>query len=134
MTFKPRLLLDALDDQEARFVVVGGLAMTAHGSSYATFDLNVCYDRDVENHKQIVTSLSQFNPRLRVEGEEPRTPQRDPRTWRRYKNLRHSWRFAGASGEAESVETTPNGFVASTRSCRGRRGASFRGPRLPGRS
>lgn len=41
--------LTALAKGRVRFVIVGGLAVTIHGSSYVTFDLDLCYARDRDN-------------------------------------------------------------------------------------
>ena len=38
--------LTTLAEARVRFVIVGGLAVTIHGSSYVTFDPNFCYARD----------------------------------------------------------------------------------------
>jgi hypothetical protein len=46
-------------------VVIGGVAITAHGSAYITKDLDFCYKRTRENLKRIVQALSPFNPRPR---------------------------------------------------------------------
>src|SRR5262249_13399792 len=38
-------LLEQLQRHQVDFVLVGGLAMIAHGSAYVTQDLDVCYSR-----------------------------------------------------------------------------------------
>ncbi len=57
--------LTALAEARARFVIVGGLAVTIHGSSYVTFDLDFCYARDRENLSRLMQALSPYHPRLR---------------------------------------------------------------------
>lgn len=57
--------LVTLADARVRFVIVGGLAVTIHGSAYATFDLDFCYARDAENLAHLTSVLQPFNPRLR---------------------------------------------------------------------
>lgn len=47
------------------FVVVGGMAIRSHGSSYITQDLDICYSREKENLRKIVTALAPFKPRPR---------------------------------------------------------------------
>lgn len=47
------------------FVIVGGIAITAHGSAYITKDLDFCYLRSKENLKNIVSALASFKPRPR---------------------------------------------------------------------
>lgn len=58
-------IIKALSDANARFVVVGGMAMVSHGSSFVTADLDICYDRAPDNLQVIQTALSPLNPRLR---------------------------------------------------------------------
>ncbi len=65
----PRAILAALSDAGARFVIVGGVAMVIHGSSYVTEDLDVLYARDDDDLFAIVRALAPFRPRLRVAGE-----------------------------------------------------------------
>jgi len=57
--------LTALASARVRFVIVGGLAITIHGSSYVTFDLDFCYARDAENLSRLVQALRPYNPRRR---------------------------------------------------------------------
>lgn len=47
------------------FVVIGGMAIRSHGSSYLTQDLDVCYSRERENLKKIADALAPFSPRPR---------------------------------------------------------------------
>ena len=57
--------LTVLADAQVRFVIVGGLAITIHGSAYVTFDLDFCYARDRENLSRLAEALRTYNPRLR---------------------------------------------------------------------
>ena len=57
--------VDSLIEYQVEFVIVGGVAIIAHGVPYATFDLDFCYRRTLENLKRIVSALAPFNPRLR---------------------------------------------------------------------
>jgi len=57
--------LTALAGARVRFVIVGGLAMTIHGSAYVTFDLDFCYARDAENLSRLAEALRPHRPRLR---------------------------------------------------------------------
>ena len=57
--------VDSLVAHEVEFVIVGGVAIIAHGIPYATFDLDFSYARTNENLKKIVAALVPFNPRLR---------------------------------------------------------------------
>ena len=47
------------------FVVIGGMAIRSHGSSYITQDLDVCYSRERENLVRIAQALAPFEPRPR---------------------------------------------------------------------
>lgn len=57
--------LRLLTQHQIEFVIVGGVAVSAHGSSYLTFDLDVCYARTRENLKRIVAALAPYHPRPR---------------------------------------------------------------------
>lgn len=57
--------LTALAAGRVRFVIVGGLAVTIHGSAYVTFDLDFCYARDRENLSRLAQALRPYGPRLR---------------------------------------------------------------------
>ena len=59
------LPLKSLIEHKVEFVIVGGVAIIAHGIPYATFDLDFCYSRTSENLRKIVSALASFNPRLR---------------------------------------------------------------------
>ena len=57
--------LQIRNSYQVEFVVIGGVAITAHGSAYLTFDLDLCYARTRENAKRIATALAPHNPRPR---------------------------------------------------------------------
>lgn len=57
--------LKSLIEHNVEFVIVGGVAVIAHGVPYATFDLDFCYARTSENLKKIVSALASFSPRSR---------------------------------------------------------------------
>lgn len=61
--FEPAL--KSLTKENVDFVVVGGLAISAHSSGYITTDLDFCYLRTRENLKRIVVALAPFSPRFR---------------------------------------------------------------------
>lgn len=58
-------LLRRLADANVEFVVIGGLAVLAHGHVRATLDLDICYARTPENLERIVAALAPIAPRLR---------------------------------------------------------------------
>lgn len=58
-------ILVALSDAEVEFVIVGGVAATAHGSARLTQDVDVVYARTTDNVDRLVRSLAPFEPYLR---------------------------------------------------------------------
>jgi len=62
---EPRPLLRALDQHGVDFVVIGGLAGLAQGSSYPTFDLDVAYARDPGNLRRLSWALEEIGVTLR---------------------------------------------------------------------
>jgi hypothetical protein len=63
--FEPRPLLRALAEHGVEYVVVGGLAGMAHGSSFPSFDLDVVYARSPENLERLAACLRELGARLR---------------------------------------------------------------------
>ena len=59
-------LIQVLTDNEVRFVLIGGLAMVAHGSAHVTKDVDLGYARTAQNLAAVVQALQGANPRLRV--------------------------------------------------------------------
>jgi hypothetical protein len=60
----PRLLR-ALVEGEVRFIIVGGLAATIHGSARLTLDIDVVYERGPDNLARLVKALAPLSPYLR---------------------------------------------------------------------
>lgn len=58
-------LLQRLTESGVEFVVVGGVAVIAHGHPRATLDVDVCYARTPENLRRVVAALAPIHPRLR---------------------------------------------------------------------
>ena len=61
----PGALLGVLVRHGVDFVVIGGVAGLALGSSYPTYDLDVAYSRDAGNVKRLVAALKEVGVRLR---------------------------------------------------------------------
>jgi hypothetical protein len=79
-------LLAALVNGGVAFIVIGGMAATAHGSAHVTVDLDVVYDRTPENIARLASALSPLQPYLR--GAPPGLPfQIDVATIRRGLNF-----------------------------------------------
>jgi hypothetical protein len=60
-----RDILGALATAKAKFVVVGGIAMRLHGSTYVTQDIDIVYERSRTNAERVVAALGRFRPRPR---------------------------------------------------------------------
>lgn len=74
-------ILGALVAAHIRFVLIGGVAATVHGSARFTNDLDICYDAAPDNIERLVTLLAEWNACLR--GVEPGLPFiLDARTFR----------------------------------------------------
>ncbi len=57
---KPDVLIAALDG--VRYVLIGGMAAVAHGASYVTGDLDLCYAPDEGNRQRLADALRPFDP------------------------------------------------------------------------
>ena len=60
-----RRLLDALVAGQVEFVIVGGLASTAHGSARLTQDIDIVYSRTPTNLERLIAALAPYRPYLR---------------------------------------------------------------------
>jgi hypothetical protein len=58
-------LLQALVGGGVQFIVIGGMAATAHGSAHVTVDLDVVYRRSAENIGRLALALAPLAPYLR---------------------------------------------------------------------
>jgi hypothetical protein len=75
----PERVLPILNEALVDYIVIGGVALAAHGSARATFDIDLCYRRSKENIARLCQALEPFHPRLR--GAPKDLPFRfDPRT------------------------------------------------------
>jgi len=57
--------LRLLAEHKIDFVIIGGIAARAHGSSHETNDLDVCYARDRENLNRLAEALRSVHATLR---------------------------------------------------------------------
>ena len=55
-------LLRALAHSKVQFILIGGVAATAHGSSRLTLDIDIVYSREKRNISLLVAALSPFKP------------------------------------------------------------------------
>ncbi len=60
-----RALLTLLGENDASFVIVGGVAAALHGAARVTYDLDIVYDRSFENLQRVVAALAPLKPYIR---------------------------------------------------------------------
>lgn len=65
-------ILRGLNQAAVRYVVIGGVAATAHGSARITNDLDICYDPSPENRERLAGVLAGWQSYTR--GVEPGLP------------------------------------------------------------
>lgn len=120
--FEPAKLVRLLLENHVDFVVIGGMAMSAHGSNYITKDLDICYARTPQNIAALTAALASIHPYMR--GAPPGLPFRfDAPTVQAGLNftLTTNWGDLDLLGEvrgigfydkvaAQSVEATLYGF------------------------
>lgn len=89
-----------------KFVLIGGVASSIHGSSRATFDLDLVYDRSDENLTRVVDALAPLHPYLR--GAPPGLPFRFD-----FKTLQNGLNFTLTSdlGDIDLFGEVPGGGV-----------------------
>jgi hypothetical protein len=67
-----RAIVEALVRERVDYVIIGAVALIAHGGSRVTVDLDLCYGRDQENLERLARGVVPFHPRLR--GAPPELP------------------------------------------------------------
>lgn len=67
--FDPRAILTTLDRHGVRYVLIGGVAATIHGSPHVTFDVDIAPERSPENLAALARALEELGARIRVEGD-----------------------------------------------------------------
>jgi len=63
--FDPGAIFAVLERHAVDFVLVGGLAGMAHGSSYPSFDVDVAYERSPANLERMAAALRKLGATLR---------------------------------------------------------------------
>lgn len=63
--FRPRRILATLVEHEVDFVLIGGMAGVARGSSYPTYDVDVAYARGRPNLERLAAALQELGATLR---------------------------------------------------------------------
>jgi hypothetical protein len=93
--FDLRALLESLRGHEVHFVVIGGVAVGAHGFVRGTEDLDVVPDPDPDNLKRLTQALEALKSTLPTVGGRPFDPDGDARVVRRGGNVTAMTRFGG---------------------------------------
>lgn len=79
-------LLETLSKADVEFVLVGGAAAFAHGSTMVTQDLDVCGSMTRENMQRIAKALAPYHPRHRISKDKPDFTEQQAET-QTFKNI-----------------------------------------------
>ncbi len=90
-----RSLLELLHTREVRFVVIGGVAVAAHGYIRGTADLDLVPDPDPENLKRVVEVLEELEATLPTAGSRRFNRTSDAGVVRRGGNVTADTNFGG---------------------------------------
>jgi hypothetical protein len=93
--FDLRALLEALNGRGVRFVVIGGVAVGAHGYPRATADLDLVPDPDPENLDRLIAALDSLGATLPTVGGRAFDSTSDAGAIRRGGNVTADTRFGG---------------------------------------
>jgi len=93
--FDLRALLHLLYEEDVRFVVIGGVAVAAHGFVRGTEDLDLVPDPDPENLKRLTSALSELDSTLPTAKGRRFEPERDAGVIRRGGNVTADTIFGG---------------------------------------
>jgi hypothetical protein len=63
--FQPKVILSTLEKHGVEFVMIGGLAGTAQGSSYPSYEVDIAYARAYENLERLAGALRELGATLR---------------------------------------------------------------------
>jgi hypothetical protein len=105
--FDLRSLLEALQDRDVRFVVIGGVAVGAHGFIRGTEDLDLVPDPDPENLKRLTTALGDLESTLPTVGGRQFDPATDASVIRRGGNVTVKTKF-GALDVVQRAQGVPS--------------------------
>ncbi|MET0304722.1 MAG: hypothetical protein ABW196_00655 [Solirubrobacterales bacterium] len=90
-----RSLLELLHAKEVRFVVIGGVAVAAHGYVRGTADLDLVPDPDPQNLKKVAQILDELEATLPTAGDRRFDLKSDAGVIRRGGNVTADTRFGG---------------------------------------
>jgi hypothetical protein len=105
--FDLRSLLESLNDHGVRFVVIGGVAVGAHGFVRGTEDLDLVPDPDAENLKRLTEAMSTLEATLPTVGGRPFDPASDAGVIRRGGNVTATTKF-GALDVVQRARGVPS--------------------------
>ena len=105
--FDLRSLLEALHGHGVRFVVIGGVAVGAHGFIRGTEDLDLVPDPDHENLERLTGALDELETTLPTVGDRPFDPATDAGVIRRGGNVTASTKF-GALDVVQRAQGVPS--------------------------
>lgn len=84
--FRPDEILRVLSDAGVDYVLVGGLAAIAHGSTQSTRDFDAVVPLTIENCRRILTALGPYEPRFYQSLNKPRV-ERSAEELAEFRNL-----------------------------------------------
>lgn len=93
--FDLQALLEALSEFEVDFVVIGGVAVGAHGYVRGTEDLDLVPNPDSENLARLTKALEKLDSTLPTVGDRPFNPETDAGVIRRGGNVTAMTRYGG---------------------------------------
>ena len=67
--FRPDEILRVLEKHEVRYVIIGGLAATIHGSAHVTTDIDITPELGSKNLDRLSSALTELNARIRTSSE-----------------------------------------------------------------
>jgi hypothetical protein len=67
--FRPEEILRTLDRHGVRYVLIGGLAATIHGSAHVTTDVDITPEPGRKNLERLSAALEELHAKIRVAGE-----------------------------------------------------------------
>jgi hypothetical protein len=105
--FDLRSLLEALHQHHVRFVVIGGVAVAAHGFVRGTEDLDLVPDPDPENLGRLTEALSALESTLPTVGGRSFDPATDARVIRQGGNVTATTKF-GALDVVQRAQGVPS--------------------------
>jgi len=66
LRFQPEEMLRTLERHQVRYVIIGGVGATLHGSPLATRDADICPAADESNLERLAAALREMDPRIRA--------------------------------------------------------------------